>query len=132
MPRLVTGQPFIANDVDPGILKKLAEPGVCFFLTRAIRTGGMFRSLIVVNRELPPEAMDACLLEEMTQAFGLPNDSDIVSPSVFNQTSTLRELTETDTLLLKTLYDYRLPAGTPRADALRIGRDIMSELLAGG
>jgi hypothetical protein len=126
------GQAFIADDVDPAILKKLAEPGVCYFLTRAIRTGGMFRSLIVVNRELSPEAMDACLLEEMTQAFGLPNDSDIVSPSVFNQKSTLRELTETDRLLLRALYDYRLPAGTPRKDALRIGRDVMSELMSGG
>jgi len=70
-------------------------------------------------------------LEEMTQAMGLPNDSDIVAPSIFNQTSTLRALTETDIYLLRTLYDKRLPPGTPRVDALRIGREIMSELLAG-
>ena len=131
VPRLVMGQPFIADDVEPDLLKKLGQPGVCYFLTRAIRTGALFRGLIVVNRELPPEQMDACLLEEMTQAMGLPNDSDIVAPSIFNQTSTLRALTETDIYLLRTLYDKRLPPGTPRVDALRIGREIMSELLAG-
>ncbi len=131
VPRLVMGQPFIAEDVDPNLLKKLGRPGVCYFLTRAIRTGAMFRGLIVVNRELPAEQMDACLLEEMTQVLGLPNDSDIVSPSIFNQTSTLRALSKTDVFLLRTLYDMRLPPGTPRVDALRIGREIMSDLLAG-
>ena len=50
----------------------------------------MFRGLIVVNNELPADQMDACLLEELTQAFGMPNDSDIVTPSVFNQKGQLR------------------------------------------
>jgi len=75
--------------------------------------------------------MDACLLEEMTQAMGLPNDSDLVTPSIFNQKSTRRDLSGSDVLLLQTLYDKRLPAGTPRADALRIGREILQEHLGG-
>lgn len=131
VPRLAMGQPFIAKDVDPQILKRLGQPGVCYFLTRSVATGAMFRSLIVVNNELPPEQMDACLLEEMTQAMGLPNDSDLVRPSIFNQQSTRRDLSETDIILLKTLYDKRLPAGTPRSDALRIGRDIIIEHVGG-
>ncbi len=131
VPRLAMGQPFIANDVDPDVLKRLSRPGVCYFLTRSISTGAMFRSLIVVNNELPPDQMDACLLEEMTQAMGLPNDSDLVTPSIFNQKSTRRDLSGNDILLLQTLYDKRLPAGTPRADALRIGREILQEHLGG-
>ncbi|MEQ8321774.1 MAG: DUF2927 domain-containing protein [Rhodospirillales bacterium] len=130
VPRLVMGQPFLASDVDPEILKRLGQPGVCYFLTRSISTGAMFRSLIVVNNELPAEQMNACLLEEITQAMGLPNDSDLVTPSIFNQKSTSETLSPSDTVLIKTLYDKRLPAGTPRRDALRIGRDIMSEHLA--
>ena len=131
VPRLAMGQPFIADDVDPDILKRLSRPGVCYFLTRSISTGAMFRSLIVVNNELPADQMDACLLEEMTQAMGMPNDSDLVKPSIFNQESTRRELSESDMLLLQTLYDKRLPAGTPKADAIRIGREIMQERLGG-
>lgn len=130
VPRLVMGQPFIADDVEPELLKKLGQPGVCYFLTRSIRTGAMFRGLIVVNRELPPDQMDACILEELTQTLGLPNDSDVVAPSIFNRTSTLRALTDTDVMLIRTLYDKRIPPGTPRVDALRIGREVMSELLA--
>ncbi len=131
VPRLAMGQPFIAQDVDPDVLKRLSRPGVCYFLTQSISTGAMFRSLIVVNNELPPDQMDACLLEEMTQAMGLPNDSDIVTPSIFNQKSVRRDLADSDVLLLKTLYDKRLPAGTPRKDALRIGREIMLEHVGG-
>lgn len=131
VPRLAMGQPFIANEVDPDILKKLSRPGVCYFLTRSVSTGAMFRSLIVVNNELPPDQMDACLLEEMTQAMGMPNDSDLVKPSIFNQDSTRRELSASDILLLRTLYDKRLPAGTPKPDALRIGREIMQDRLGG-
>jgi len=130
VPRLVMGQPFIAKDVDPAILKRLGQAGVCYFLTRSISTGAMFRSLIIVNNELPPDQMDACLLEEMTQAMGLPNDSDLVQPSIFNQKSTQRTLSPGDVVLLKTLYDKRLPAGTPHKDALRIAWEVMGEHLA--
>ncbi len=131
VPRLVMGQAFMDKDVDPEVLKRLGMPGVCYFLTRSISTGALFRSLIIVNRELPPAQMDACLLEEMTQAMGLPNDSDIVSPSIFNQKSTLQSLSDSDRQMLKILYDQRLPAGTPKADAMRISRAILSELQGG-
>lgn len=130
VPRLAMGQPFIAKDIDPKLLKKLGNAGVCYFVTSAIRSGAMFRGLIVVNNELMPNQMDACLLEEMTQAFGLPNDSDIVSPSIFNQKGMLRTLSKTDIAVVTTLYDRRLPAGTPRKDAMRIAREILSEKLA--
>ncbi len=131
VPRIVMGQGFLAKDVDPKIIARLGNAGVCYFLTRSISTGAMFRSLIVVNNELPADQLDACLLEEMTQAMGMPNDSDIVQPSIFNQASTQRELSENDIMMLKTLYDKRLPAGTPRRDALRIGRNILVEHLGG-
>lgn len=131
VPRLVMGQAFMDKDVDPAVLSRLGKPGVCYFLTRSISTGALFRSLIIVNRELPPAQMDACLLEEMTQAMGLPNDSDIISPSIFNQKSTSQSLSDSDKLMLKILYDQRLPAGTPKADAMRISRVILSELQGG-
>ncbi len=131
VPRLVMGQAFLAKDVDPKIIARLGKAGVCYFLTRSISTGAMFRSLIVVNNELPADQMDACLLEEMTQAMGMPNDSDIVKPSIFNQASTQRELSKNDVIMLKALYDKRLPAGTPRRDALRIGRDVLVEYIGG-
>lgn len=132
VPRLAMGQPFIDREIDPKLLAQLARPGVCYFIIKPIRSGALFRALIVVNNELPPDQMDACLLEEMMQAMGLPNDSDIVMPSVFNQRSTQRTLSSTDVILLQTLYDRRLPAGTPRRDAVRIARDIIRGHVNGG
>ena len=130
LPRLAMMQPFVAKEIDPKLISKLGRAGVCFFVTSAIRSGAMFRGLIVVNSELPPDQMDACLLEELTQAFGMPNDSDIVTPSIFNQKGLLRAHSKTDIAIVKTLYDRRLPAGTPRKDAIRIARVILAEKLS--
>lgn len=130
LPRLAMGQPFVAKEIDPKLLSKLGNAGVCYFVTSSIRSGAMFRGLIVVNNQLPPDQMDACLLEELTQAFGMPNDSDIVSPSIFNQKGQLSSLSKIDIAMIKTLYDRRLPAGTPRKDAMRLARSILAEKLA--
>lgn len=55
--------------------------------------------------------LPACIVEELTQAMGLPNDSDWVNPSVFNDKSVLDLLTGLDYLMLKILYDKRLEIG---------------------
>jgi hypothetical protein len=131
VPRLAMGEPFLDPNVDPQVLARLATPGVCYFVTRAIRSGAMFRALIVANADLPPAQMDACLLKEMTQAMGLPNDSDVIAPSIFNQASTQRELSDSDKIILRALYDRRLPAGTPAPDAANIARDLLRDYAGG-
>lgn len=52
----------------------------------------------------------SCIVEEITQAMGLPNDSEKVYPSVFNDKTPESLLTGLDALLLKMLY---LPAIKP-------------------
>ncbi len=127
VPRLAMHAPFLVKDVDPPLLKKLAAPGVCYFLTAA-KKGLIVWATIVVNNALPPEAMDACLLEELTQSLGLPNDSDLVKPSVFNNAATPRELNRTDIILIRTLYDRRLPPGMIKRQALRRINRIVADL----
>jgi hypothetical protein len=127
VPRLAMHAPFLAKGVDPALLKKLAAPGVCYFLTAANK-GSIIWATVVVNNELSPEAMDACLLEELTQTLGLVNDSDKVRPSVFNNRATPRELNRTDIILIKTLYDNRLPPGMVKKQALRRVNKIVAEL----
>ncbi len=127
VPRLAIHAPFLAKGVDPALLKKLAAPGVCYFLTAANK-GSINWATVVVNTELTPEAMDACLLEELTQTLGLVNDSDKIKPSVFNNRATPRELNRTDIILIKTLYDNRLPPGMVKKQALRRVNKIVSEL----
>ena len=66
--------------------------------------------------------------EEITQILGLPNDSDEVYPSVFNDHSIDIELSAQDILLVKLLFDPRLRPGMPRADALANVRMILGEM----
>lgn len=52
-----------------------------------------------------------CIVEEITQLLGLPNDSDDVFPSIFNDVSVDVFLSPLDYLLLKALYSKHLSAG---------------------
>jgi hypothetical protein len=127
VPRLAMHAPFLAKGVDPALLKKLAAPGVCYFLTLADK-GSINWATVIVNNQLSPEAMDACLLEELTQTLGLVNDSDKIKPSVFKNKAIPRELNRTDIILIKTLYDNRLPPGMVKKQALRRVNKIVAEL----
>ncbi len=82
--------------------------------------------IIPVDHAMSYGLLPACIVEELTQAMGLPNDSDWVSPSIANDKSVLDLLTGLDYLLLKILYDNRLHAGmsvktsTPIVDKILI------------
>lgn len=116
-------------DADPGLLKRMAAEGGCFFVIWADdRTGSIQRAVIVVNAERLLIRINHCLLEEMTQSLGLPNDSNDISPSIFHDASRRTDLTRTDLILLKALYDPRLAPGMPKAEAMAKVRDVIVEL----
>lgn len=52
-----------------------------------------------------------CIVEEITQLLGLPNDSGDVFPSVFNDVSVDTYISPLDYLLLKALYSRHLTPG---------------------
>ena len=52
-----------------------------------------------------------CIVEEITQVMGLPNDSDAVYPSIFNDKTPESLLSGLDGLLLKMLYSSELKSG---------------------
>ncbi|MEO5335516.1 MAG: DUF2927 domain-containing protein [Magnetospirillum sp. WYHS-4] len=115
-------------NVDPALVGRMAASGGCYFLSFRKPPETFVKAVIVANVERNPDHLDACLLEEFTQALGLPNDSDDLRPSVFSDKDRLRALSRPDRILLRTLYDPRLPAGTPRARALEMARPIVAEL----
>lgn len=67
----------------------------------------------------------ACIVEELTQVLGLPNDSDKVFPSIFNDKTPQTLLSGLDGILLKALYDKNIKAGMTRAQV----KPILSRLL---
>ena len=130
VPRLQMANPYLSN-VEPKLLKKLAAEGGCYFLVWADnKTGKISKATIVVNSERLLLRINHCLLEEMIQSLGLPNDSNLISPSIFSDRSRRTNLTRTDLIILKTLYDPRMKPGLPRDKALVLARTVIGELNA--
>lgn len=83
--------------------------------------------IIPVDRARARAKLIACIVEELTQVMGLPNDSETVYPSIFNDQSIDMLLTGLDYLLLKILYDPRLIPGMDRSQAAPLVKKIVAE-----
>jgi hypothetical protein len=110
----------------PGVPKKLLSelmgPSRCFFIIWPSPEWGIERAQIVINAALEEHHIHHCFIEELTQAFGLPNDSERLSPSVFNEASMQVALSRLDTLFVRTLYDPSLqPGSLPRDVKVQLG-----------
>jgi hypothetical protein len=114
--------------VAPDLIRKLASSGGCYFISARKPEDTFVKAIVVANVERPAEHLDSCLLEELIQSLGLPNDSDALRPSIFSDRDRLTSLSRVDRILVRALYDRRLPAGTPRERALEIVRPIIAEL----
>jgi len=103
----------------------------CFGLFAAGRDG-VINELTAVIPEFASEATKrACVVEEVTQALGLPNDSFTVKPSIFNDDDEYQDLTWQDELFLRVLYDARVRPGMSRAEFEPLARQIVDELRPG-
>lgn len=128
VPRRQMANPYLAK-ANPKLLKRLASEGGCYFLFWDDgATGKINKAVIVVNSERLLIRINHCLLEKMTQALGLPNDSNRIEKSIFSDRSRRTELARTDLIVLKTLYDPRMKAGLPRAEAVAVAREIIRDL----
>jgi len=67
-----------------------------------------------------------CIVEEITQVMGLPNDSEKVYPSIFNDRTPEALLSGLDYLLLKMLYRPEIKAGMREGEALAALRKVVS------
>lgn len=67
--------------------------------------------VIPVDQARAKGKLVSCVVEEITQIMGLPNDSDDVYPSVFNDKSSDDLLSPLDGLLLKLLYHPLVKTG---------------------
>lgn len=82
---------------------------------------------IPIDQVMSLGKLQDCVIEETTQVMGLPNDSDLVYPSVFNDHSPQTTLTDDDEMLVRLLYSPRLTVGMLRDDALKTVRRILEE-----
>lgn len=114
--------------VPEDLIRHLAGPGGCYFVSWQKPPGTIIGAVIVANTDRDIAEINHCLLEELTQSLGMPNDTDILRPSIFSDHDKLTDLSRSDAVIVRTLYDPRLKAGTPKAEALRIIPAIIREI----
>ena len=111
-------------------MEALMNKSVCLGRYTTNGRSEIIRAVVII----PPDRAAArgkllhCIIEELTQTLGLPNDSDEVAPSIFNDRSQYRDLTGHDMILVRLLYDRRLYAGMERQEALRVARKILPQI----
>ena len=88
-------------------------------------------AVALIRSEHPKRLREKCLHEEIAQGLGLVNDSPAARPSIFNDDDEFALLTSHDELLLRMLYDDRLPLGAGPEETREIAQVIASELLGG-
>ncbi|QXB29038.1 DUF2927 domain-containing protein [Aeromonas sp. FDAARGOS 1405] len=102
---------------DPSVGMALKE-GLCLanFATNAKHEISRATIIIPVDYSRAKGRFLDCVVEEFTQVMGLPNDSDKVFPSIFNDNSIDSFLTGLDYVLLKMAYHPALKAGMSSAE----------------
>ena len=118
--------------VDPLIIKRLALEGGCYFLSFKKPPERIVLSIVVVNVERNIRNLNACLLEELVQSLGLPNDTNIMRPSVFSDRNRLTKLSPSDRALVLALYDPRMKAGLARDKAVSLAQALFRKMATGG
>jgi hypothetical protein len=115
--------------------ERFHREAVCLgVLSTSRRSGRITRAVVIipVDRARARGKLPACVVEELTQVLGLPNDSEKVFPSVFNDRSIDDFLTGLDVLLLKMLYDPRIKPGMDLATTRPLAQQIATELIRAG
>ncbi|MGF1910657.1 DUF2927 domain-containing protein [Vibrio kasasachensis] len=74
--------------------------------------------IIPVDQSRTHGKLLACVVEEITQVLGLPNDSELAYPSVFNDQTPDDLLSPLDVILLKLLYEPELVSGMKRQQVI--------------
>ena len=88
--------------------------------------------VIPIDYAVTHATLPACIVEELTQSMGLPNDSDWVYPSIANDASKIELLSGLDYILLKLLYSPELKAGMPLEQTRKVIRKEIHKLAESG
>ena len=98
----------------------------CAFLSGRRNDGSIAFAKVYISTDTP-EKTRHCIYQEVTQALGLRNDSEIVPESIFNDKIVRFSLSDTDRVLIRTLYDRRLKPGMTPDIASPIALGIIAE-----
>lgn len=104
-------QDFLLNNQQQRI--DLSRNSVCLVRFSTYSDSSIKQAVVIipVDRARAHAKLLSCVVEELTQVMGLPNDSEKVFPSIFNDKSHNDYLSGLDFLLLKLLYHNDMKVG---------------------
>jgi hypothetical protein len=108
----------------PGTNHNLA----CFGVFKSNRDRDIVQFSAMIPSDGSRENVAACIVEEVTQVLGLPNDSYDIHPTIFNDDDEYHQLTWQDRLMVRVLYDRRVAPGMSRGAFTAVARRIIDEL----
>lgn len=103
---------------DEDKVRWMVQNSTCF-ANYFTKKGEIVAAVIIFPARHPESYHRACAVEEITQILGLPNDSNAVKPSIFNDHSRYFELTKHDRWLLRALYQKDITPGMSRNETLK-------------
>ncbi len=116
---------------DRKLLDEMATTGSCIGVYDVSEDGRITGGFVVIPTDASRNYVVSCALEEITQSLGLPNDSELIQPSIFSEKDLyLQTLSINDRILIRALYDDRITPGMPKDEALKVAREIIAELVA--
>lgn len=104
------------------------EQAACYTGTAAPRNGRLAKASVHIGLVKEGEWRNDCLNHELLHALGWRGHTHRVR-SVISYAHGETELTKWDRIIMRTLYDPRLPPGTSKEDALPIARVIVREMI---
>lgn len=122
----------------PGVAK-MAQVGFCHSRIQIEKSGALKFAYIAIPAEIvtqvdygsvrvdPALFTRACVVEEMAQVMGLPNDVPGLKFSIFSDDSAHVDLTAEDRWMLRMLYDPRLKPGMAPDQALPLVVSFLKE-----
>lgn len=121
-------EPELVNNENINTRQLASQNGCYFVIWRDPKTRAIDRVVIVVNIDRDASSLSHCILEELIQSSGLPNDNNVSWPSIFSNNQRLTTLSRSDKILVKTLYDPTITSGMDKKSTMRRALKLISAL----
>ncbi|NQV99208.1 MAG: DUF2927 domain-containing protein [Rhodospirillales bacterium] len=128
VPRIHMTNPVLVYHEDVGARQLAAQNGCFFVIWKNQKTRAIDRAVIVANTDRDEKGISHCVLEELVQTLGLPNDNNVKWLSIFSDHHQITELSPADRIIVKTLYDPEIRSGMGKKEVLRKALGIIKAL----
>lgn len=107
----------IGREISPKAVKQLRD-SICLANIQTNKNSEIIKAIVIipVDRARMRGKLVSCIVEELTQVLGLPNDSKTIHPTIFSDRKIYKLLTGLDYLLLKLLYSPEIRSGMTKSE----------------